>query len=247
MDMEMQNLSSDQRSPAGLGFWGKFINIYTNPSKTFAELINRPTWLMPLVIMIILSAILTYAAFPIAIQSQLESFRSNPNISAEQLKMIEARYEQAGSIQRIIGSVSLIIVFPILYLILAGIFYLTGSVILGGDCTFKKVLSVWSWSTLIGVLAIIIKTPLVFLKQNMQIAISPALLLPGDSIDSTLYIILSQFDFFTIWQLAVFAFGFGMIYKFSNAKSYIAVGALWAIWIVIAVVGHSFLKNIGLA
>ena len=100
---------------------------------------------------------------------------------------------------------------------------------------------------MVGIAATVVKTPLVFLKENIHITISPALLLPGDMVDSTLFVILSQFDFFTIWQLVIFTVGFGMIYRFSNAKSYTAVGVLWAIWIVLSVLAHPFFKTIGLA
>jgi hypothetical protein len=247
MEMEMQNQQSDRGSTADSGFWGKFINIYTNPSKTFSELIQRPTWLMPMIVILVLAMIVTYITFPIIMKSQVEMLHSNPNISAEQMKAIEAQIAERGDAQKYFALGAQVVVFPIIYLILAGIFYLVGSVILGGDSSFKKVLSVWSWSTMIGVLAMIVKTPLIFIKENARISISPALLLSGDAIDTTPYLILSQFDFFTIWQLAVFAVGFGMIYRFSTAKSYIAVGALWAIWIVISVAAHDLFRNLGLA
>jgi hypothetical protein len=246
MEYEAQDQVISVAQGDGMGFWAKFVNIFVNPQKTFIELDQRPTWLVPLIIMVLLTLIITYITFPIIIQSQLEMLRSNPNISAEQLRAIEQQLGERIATQKYIGLAAQLIIIPVIFFLLAGIFYFVGSVILGGDSTYRRVLAVWTWSSLIGIVAAIVRVPLVFIKQNVRFSISPALLLPGDAVDSTLYTILSQFDFFLIWQLAVFAFGFGLIYKFSTTKAYVTVGVLWGIWIVIAVVGSDFFKGLGM-
>lgn len=247
MEDEVQIQAAETAKSNGLGFWGKFGNIFANPQKTFLELDQRPKWLIPVIIIILISILITLATYPIIIESQLEMFRNNPNISAEQFEIIQQRIEAGGQAQKYIGLVMQVVgIFVFYYLLFAGIFYFVGSVILGGDCKYKKVLAVWAWSSLIGVAAAIVRVPLVFLKENIRISISPALLLPADSLDSVLYTILSQFDFFLIWQLAVFAFGFSIIYKMSIAKSYITVGVLWGIWIAIAVAASDIFKQFGI-
>ena len=247
--MEEQTLKSKDATlqTDEMGFGSRFINIFVNPQKTFESLNRRPTWLVPMILVMLLVAITTQITFPIIMDAQMESLRNNPNISPEQLKVIEQQLADNIGTQRIAMTVAPLIFIPLIfYLLLAGIFYFVGSVILGGDSSFKKVLSVWSWSTCIGIIASIVTVPLIIAKGNLKVTLSPALLLPGDAIDSTLYIILSQLNFFTIWQLAVFAFGFATIYRFSVSKGYIAIGTLWGIWIALATIFASTLKKFGL-
>jgi len=247
--MEDQTLKPQEMNYATdeMGFGSRFINIFANPLKTFESLNRRSTWLVPVLILILLSFVIGLAVYPIAIKSQMEIFRNNPNISAEQFEVIRQQIEGGGQAQKIIGlSLQAVGMFLVYYLLFAGVFYFTGSVILGGDSSYKKVLSVWAWSSLIGIASIIVRVPLIFIKEDIRVSLSPALLLSGDAIDTTLYTVLSQLDFFTIWMMAVFAYGFVTIYRFSVSKGYIAIGVLWSIWIALMTISAPFLKNLGI-
>jgi hypothetical protein len=230
-----------------LGFWNRLANVFANPRRTFESLDRRPTWLVPMLILVCISIITTQLMFPIIIEKQVEMIRHNPNIPPERLQLIEQQLTENVTTQRVITLVSQIIFTPlIVYLLLAFVFYFTGSVILGGDAPYKKVLSVYSWSTCILIVAAIIGFPLAMAKGSVNISLSPALLLPGDSIGTTIYTLLTNFDIFTIWFLAVFAAGFAIIYRFSMAKAYITVGVLWAIWIAISTAFSGFFNRFGM-
>lgn len=246
MDGEIQVQEAVEESGPALGFGGKLANIFASPGKTFQELDRRPTWIAPLIITILVTVIATQIAFPIIMNAQLENIRSNPNIPPERLQAIETQLSQNAQTQRIITVVSQVIGTPIVFLILAGIFYLMGTVILGGDSTYKKVLSVLSWSYCILIISAIVSTALIIAKGNMNVSLSLALLLPADAIGTRFYTFMSKFDFFIIWFLAVFAIGFGYIYRFSTAKAFTAVGILWAIWIAVSVALSGVLKQFGM-
>lgn len=245
-DQEKNQVTIEKTSPE-LGFWGRLMNVFFDPRKTFESLDRRPTWLVPMLILVCISIITTQLMFPIIVEEQLEMIRNNPNIPAERLQLIEQQLTENVNTQRAITLVSQIIFTPlIVYLLLAFIFYFVGSVVLGGDATYKKVLSVYSWSTCILVVAAVIGFPLAMAKGSINISLSPALLLPGDSVGTTIYTLLTKFDIFTIWFLAVFAAGFAIIYRFSLAKAYITVGVLWAIWIAISTAFSGLFSRFGM-
>ncbi|MEE9552753.1 MAG: Yip1 family protein [candidate division Zixibacteria bacterium] len=246
MESEVKTSGSGEASAPALGFGGKLVNIFTSPGKTFQELDQRPTWIAPVLILIVFIAVTTQMTFPIIMEAQMDNFRSNPNITPEQLEAIESQIGDNMNTQRIITLVSQIIVTPIVFLVLAGLFYLVGTVMLGGDSTYKRVLAVVAWSECISIIGVIVTSGLVMAKGSMEISLSPALLLSADAIGTKLHTFLSKFDFFTIWFLAVFATGFGYIYKFSTAKAYTAVGVLWAIWIALSVALSGVLKQFGM-
>ena len=246
MGIEDQIPGTREGSNPALGFAGKLINIFTSPTKTFQELDQRPTWIAPLLISVFLVVISTQISFPIIMSSQLEKLRSNPNIPPEQMQAIEGQFANSASTQRIITLVSQALITPIVFFALAGIFYLVGTAILGGDSSYKKVLAALTWANCISIIATIVTTALIIGKGSMDISLSPALLLPADAIGTRLHTFFSQFDFFTIWFLAVFALGFGYMYRFSMAKAYTTVGALWAVWIALYVALSGVLRQFGL-
>jgi hypothetical protein len=229
-----------------MSFGSRFINVFVNPMNTFKSLYKRPTWLAPMLIVLAVITISVQITYPIQLDAQLKAMRNNPNMTTEQLNMQIQWVANHPVLHRIITAVAaLFFVTVIYYFILSLIFYFVGSIILGGDCSYKKVLSIWSWISLIGIVETIVIVPLTLAKGSI-IKLSPALLLSGDAIDTTLYTILSQLNFFTIWQLAVFAFGFATIYRFSVSKGYIAIGTLWGIWIALATIFSSTLKKFGM-
>jgi len=238
-----QNLVNDSVQP--LGFMGRLVNIFTNPTKTYESINVAPSWILPMVLMVIITVIITLFTYPIAIETQLETFRNNPNIVPEQMEAIENQI--TGESQKWISLGAIIVIMPIVFVIITAIFYLVGSVFLGGDTTFKKLLSAFTWASLISILGMIVKLPLVFAKSNPNISLSPALILPSGMMDSTFYKVVSKLDFFSIWYLAVFAIGFSILYKFSRTKSYVAVFGLWVLWIVVSTVAGGFLQQFGIA
>lgn len=229
-----------------MGFWAKLGNIFASPTKAFEAIDRKPTWILPLGLLIVVSVILTQLAFPIIMNAQLENLRNNPNLTPEQIQLYETQFTENVNTQRIVTVAAQVIGTPIVFLIVAGIFYFIGNILLGGDATYKKVLAVYCWSACILILSSIVLTPLIIIKESLSVSLSPAMLLSGDALGTKLYTLLSKFDFFTIWFLAVFATGFSLIYKFSKGKAFAAIGVSWGIWIAISVVFSDLFKKFGL-
>ena len=241
---EQVNAAVDGISPE-LSFWGKLANIFGDPKKTFEALSGKPTWIGPLLIFLAIAILLTQLSLPVIMEAQKEKILSNPDISEQQREAMEPFFVvNTGARLRTLGGQ--VVITPIIFLVLAGIFYLVGSIFLGGDTTYKKVLAVVSWSWLIFTLSTIVTMTLAMIKGDMNVSLSLALLLSADAIGTKLHTFLSKFDFFTIWFLVVFATGFGIIYRFTTAKAYTAVGILWAIWIALSVALSGVFKQFGM-
>ncbi|UCC78931.1 MAG: YIP1 family protein [Candidatus Zixiibacteriota bacterium] len=243
--MEEPQNQQTQTGETAMGFWAKLGNIFASPSKAFEALNNKPTWIIPILILVLITAVLNQLSFPIIVDAQLERFRSNPDIPAAQLEAIEQQITGNLNQQRIFMLVGQVVVTPIIFLLLSGIFYLIGNILLGGDATYKKLLSVFCWSSLVLALSAVVKTPLIIIKESLNVSLSPAMLLSGDALGTKLYTLLSKFDFFTIWFLIIFAIGFGMIYKFSKARAFATIGITWGIWVALSVIFSDFLRRFG--
>ena len=109
-----------------------------------------------------------------------------------------------------------------------------GNVILGGKTSFKKVLSVTAWSWLIFSLAGLVMLPLVLSQETMQISFSLATFMSEESKNTFLYLFLQKIEVFTIWWIAVYSIGLGVIYKTKTQKMATAVGVVYFIYAVVA-------------
>jgi hypothetical protein len=154
-------------------------------------------------------------------------------------EMMEAPWMKATSI---FGGIAVFI----MTFILAGIFYLVFSFIMGGETTYKKVLSVYSYTGFaVGIVGMIVKLPLMMAKGSALIQTSPAAFLSVDMKDQFLYKFLAKFDIFVVWQMILLIIGFGVIYKFSRGKSAAGVLTLWGIYIVVSILLSNLFSSLG--
>ena len=117
--------------------------------------------------------------------------------------------------------------------IVSAVYLFVGNVILGGKASFKKVLSVTSWSWLIFSLAGLVMLPLVLSQETMQISFSLATFMSDESKTTFLYKFLQKVEIFSIWWLAVYSIGLSVIYKMETKKMATAVAAVYLIYAVV--------------
>jgi len=116
--------------------------------------------------------------------------------------------------------------------IVAAVLFFVFNVLLGGDSAFRRVFSVYTYSSLIAIPAMIVKFPLIMMKENLNVQTSLALILSVNDKDTFLYSVLSGFDIFSFWQVILVSMGLGVMYKYTTKKAFTAVLILWLIWIL---------------
>jgi len=207
----------------------RIIGIFTNPRATMEDIAARPTWVVPLIIVVIASTAAGFLLKDVIVQNTLSQMQEkNPNIPAEQLATTETW-------TRIMSWVGALVFTPIFYVVLAAVFLFVGNTVLGGEAKFKTVFSMICWSGIISLLSSIVNIPVMLSRGAMESATSLASLLSPDDSKSVFYFFLSQIDLFTIWWLVVIGFGMAAVYRFSTNKGMTAAFGLWAIYLVIAI------------
>lgn len=220
----------------------KIWRIFTEPSKTFTVLSKKPSWFVPVAIVLVVGIISGFITYPLQIQLQINAIQEMDRFSAEQKQEIIDRVEEQANRPgpRILRSVIQPVLLIFFMVFGAAVFlWFGGNLLFGGDVSFKKVLSVYSYSTLVGVMGIpatIVKVPLMMVKKSMLVQTSLAAVLPSADLKSILFHSLSRFDVFEIWQIAVVSIGIAIICNFSMKKSAGLVIGLWVVWSIIAVV-----------
>jgi hypothetical protein len=213
--------------------WGTLFE----PSRTFAWLDQKPLWLLPVIILIIIVVITSAVTRPYQIEEQIRLIEQNERLSPEQKEQYsELTRDRANQpFWKVFGYAVPVVGVFIYVLLLSAIWYFGGNIIMGGETSYKKVLSIYSHTTLTAIPATIVKLPLMLAKGSVRVHTSLAALLPSGSDESVLFKILAKFDIFNIWQHILLAIGLTIIYKFSLKKSATLIIAFYAFWIVVSV------------
>ncbi len=227
--MEENNTSKD------LNVVQKMVGVFFSPKDTFEAIDRKPDWVAPLIVIVIFTLIFTMITMPITMPEQMEKQREKleeKGMSDDQIDQAMATGEKMGKIMAPIG---IIIMVPVAFLFFVLIFWFVGNVILGGQTAYKKMFSVFTYSNLIGTLGFMLTAVIMLMQKTADVHFSFALLLPQEQSDTALYQFLKGLNVFSIWQYAVLAIGFAVIYKFSMKKSGWTMAVLFLITVLVSV------------
>ncbi|HHS13477.1 MAG TPA: YIP1 family protein [bacterium] len=239
----MNEIGAKEENMKGIS---RLVGIFISPKETFESINKSPDWLVPFIIVCVLGIAMNLLIMDIAIADRM-AYTRTLDLTPEQLQAMEA---QAQGGWKYAGLIAIPLFLLIGYLVVAGILAFCGSVVLGGETRYKKVLSVVAWASLIPALGNVIKSLMILARGTSHgVATSLAVLLPAPAWGETpsiLYRFLSRLDIFSIWQLVLWVFGLSAVYHFSIRKSTGLVLTLWGIWVAAAVALGGTLSRLGM-
>lgn len=211
--------------PKSKSVFERIIGVFVSPEPTMQDIAARPTWLLPLLLVIIVGSVGSIFLKDAILQTQLEAMEKR-NMTAEQIEQARPMMEKMmGITTPIIAAVST----AIIYVLMAGIGMFVGGVILGGEAKFVTLFATICWSGLISILSSLVNIPVMVSRNALESATSLGILLSPDAKGSFLYNLLSKIDLFSIWWLVVVGFGFAAAYKFTTRKAMTTIFIVWAI------------------
>ena len=220
----------------------KLTGIFTDPGKTYEAVNKKPSWIVPLILMIVTIAAIQFFILDISLADRIKIMEAR-GMDPAQMDMAQ---QQMQGPMKYLGFVFGPLFVALSWMVIAGVLLFAGNVIMGGQAKFKPVLAVVAWSYPISLLGGILKTFLIISKETtLGITTSLAAFLPAPDIGtsgSMLYKILSKFDIFTIWQVVLWAIGLSVVYKVSTKKSGTVVGVEWGVWVILSVAVGSLIK-----
>ena len=232
--MESVNLPTGN-SEEKMSVFSKMTQIFSNPGRVFQNLNSTMDWLMPLIVLIVFSLVRSYIMHDMEIEMVKDKIVQNEQIPEESKAQILAKMDEDSQgvgqiIKTVAGTIIAIFAFA---LIVAGLYLFTGNVILGGTASYTQMLSVYALGSLVFIPEHIVKVALALSKGSPKVYTSLALLFDPEQSQSLLFQLANAIDVFSLWKLAIWALGFGMIYKFNQTKSWMAVGTWYVIGILI--------------
>jgi hypothetical protein len=209
--------------------------LLSNPSTTMADVAERPDWLVPLLLIVIVSVALNFVAAPhLDFETGMREQLSERGMTEQQ---IDEAVERVAALQKFgapITGVSVIIILlalAALYMLLARLF--------GGEGTFKQYFSVttyaWLPQLLKGALVVflLVRAGMVepddmgtLLKSNLGFLADPRE-------QPALSALLTSIDLFNFAALALLIFGYTRASRLGTTKMATLVIASYLAWIVV--------------
>lgn len=228
------------QAPEPVGSMGRIFGVLFNPKSTFESIVRRPSWLLPIVILCLLSVAVVgifdkRGGWPAYFQHQDQTSSRFQQLTQQQQQQTLAAQVKYGP-KAVYAEV--LIVLPLAIIVIAAILLAMFNLVHGTQINFKTAFSIvsFAWvpaiiSGLLGVLVMLLKDPATVDLQNIVVANASAFI----SSDAARWkvMLLSSFDIFTFWEMFLMAIGFGVAAprKLTTGKAFTAIFIVWLIYV----------------
>ena len=212
--------------------------VFTAPLDVFREIAARPTWLWPLVVMVVLSVVGQLVVAPRI------DFDATIRQSMEQggRQLTDEQMDQAISISKKVAKVTMFVsplFVPVLYLLIGGLYFLLLK-LLGSEAEYGRVFS----GTLFAVLpADIVKSVLLTVVASQKEAFpateletmlksNVAAWLPESAPGATVALG-GVLDIFNVWKWILLVLALEVIGRVERKKAVGLVAAVWGVWALV--------------
>jgi hypothetical protein len=219
----------------------RIIGVLFSPDATFASIARRPDWVVPLVLLLLvaLAAGIIMAPHVDFGAAAREAMEQNKNASPEQI-------DKAVRISASIGKVVMYIA-PVMSLI--GLLVIAGVVLLafrifGGEGDFKQAFSVTCYASMPTIIKSVVTLIIIVAKggiipaQALQTIVRSNLgFLVDYKTNPMAFALLSSFDIFSVWFLALLIIGFSYVARVSKVKAAVTIISLWILVLLLKLIG----------
>ena len=218
-----------------MNVFARFIGIITAPRATFASVIARPKWLG----MYLLTAtiIALGAALPMTTDAGKQAALDQQVAGMESfgMQVSDEMYEQMRnrmSIAPYTTGGSVLVFSIVISLLVAGILWAIFNAAMGGDATYKQILTVLIHAGVISALGQLFTGPINYFRGAVTSATSLGALLPMLDDQSFVGKLAGMIDIFIIWWLIVLAMGLAVLYRRRTQPIAITLFSIYAVIIV---------------
>jgi hypothetical protein len=246
--MTPENASAVEPEPAGMGEFSRLTGVFFEPGKTFADIAERPRWLVPLLLVVVAGVAFYFLYGPHVgwerfLRHQMET---NARVQQQMERIPADQRDRAIAMQTKFMGIGYyfgtMVMVPLMYLISAAIVLGIASGLMSAGVKFKQVFAIVCYAGLPLILKHALAMVVMFLKNPADfnllnpLAFNPAAFMDPISTPKFLYTLAMSFDLFTIWTLLLMATGL----KAAAGKKLSFGGALFAVvtpWAVLVLLG----------
>ncbi len=218
-----------------MGLVKRIIGVFLSPSATFAAVRQRPNWLVPAIIIVLISLGQVHLMKPVIQKEQQTRIIEKMEEKGVPQEQIDNTLEKSMKAMNYTIYPTVVIVTFINFLIGAAIWFFVGRTILGADVKYAQMLGVNVYRYFITTLGGLIKLPIILAKQTLNVHFSLATFLPDAQKETFLYKFLAQVEVFNIWSIAVLCIGIAVVTRTDVKKIWPWVVILFVLWYVVSI------------
>ena len=234
----------DEQAQPAISPFGRVIGVFFSPKATFEDVVRKPSWVLPVVLLTLLSIGVSFSInqrvnWREFMAQQIEKSPQSANMSAEQKEQrIEGGAKFTPIVTWVIGACGPILFTLIVALVMWGAFNLLG----GANTDFATSFAITTHAALTGLVSSLLFILILYLKppgtvdMENPVATNLAVLLPDDSA-KWMVALLKSIDIFTFWTLILLAIGFATTNpkKLKGGKAFTIAFSVWAVYVVLRV------------
>lgn len=217
--------------------FSRIVGVLFSPSQTFADIARKPDWVVPLLLLLVVSYISVFTItgkvdFNSAYREQMEAQHMPADQQERAMRFASAIGKSVMYVAPFLGIGGLVVAAALMFL---------GLRMVGGQLTFLQALSVtayaWMPHVLAGIIGIVVgMTRKTIGVEELQTLVhsNPAFLVHMKT-NPMLFNFLSSLDLFTVWVIVLLTIGLAIAGKVSKAKSFAVVFTLWALFVLLKV------------
>ena len=216
--------------------FGRVIGALISPEKTFRSIAERPTWVVPLLLLVLVTGLVGLVAGErVDFEKQIRrEMAERGGVSEEQIQQSVDFMEKFGKVLFAAPAV----LAPVIYLLIALIF-LVALRLSGSEIGFGQSFSVTLHSMMPWVIHALLSLPLLLRLETIDpeamerggvLMSNLAALAPEDS-SKVLLSLLASLDLFTVWTLILLTIGYRVVARVSTATAATVAVTLWLLYL----------------
>jgi len=234
----------EAQSQPAISPFGRIIGVFFSPKATFEDIVRKPSWVLPIVLLTLFSIGVSFAInqrinWREFMVQQIEKSPQAANMSAEQKEQrIEGGAKFSPPFTWAIGMCGPILFVLVVALAMWGAYNLLG----GANTNFGTSFAITSHAALTGLVNSLLFILVLYLKPlgtvdlENPVTTNLAAFLPDDSA-KWLVKLFNSIDIISLWTLILLAIGFAATNpkKLRGSKAFMIAFSVWAVYVVLRV------------
>lgn len=208
--------TSGSGTTASTGLMARAIGVIVSPRETYADIAAHPRVLgaFLLVLLVVVGASTAFLFTQVGKDALFDQqIRTMESFGVRINDQMYAGMEQGLQWAPYTGAVFSLLLFPLVWAIIAGIILGVFNAVMGGDATYKQVYAIVVHSGFLIALQQLFVVPLNYARQSMSSPTNLAVFFPFLDEASFFALLLGGIDLFFIWVIVNQAIGIGVLYK----------------------------------
>jgi len=224
-----------------MGEFSRIAGVFFEPKKAFADIGARPRWIVPVLLIALVSLCLTFmysqrGGWRVMIEQQIANSSRQPQGTPEQQQQ---GIELGVKIASIMGYV-IPVMIPVAFLIIAGVLTGITAGILSAPVRFIQVFAIVCYANLPGIIKAALTIAVMQMKTitdfdlNNPLMFNPGAFMDPKTSSKFLYSLATSLDLFSLWIMLLIAVGLKAAAgkKLSFGGAFFAVLLPWAVFVL---------------